>query len=236
MALDKTSGKTVWKTERPAKVYEPLAPIGKKAYITPIIVNVKGKDLLISNGSAICQAIDPETGKEIWHIIQGTDSTIAMPVYENGLLYFIPGFSESPTGEKYTEIIAVNPDGQGDIAQTNLVWRRKIPVLQLLTPLAKSGLLYMVDTQNNLLCLDAKDGAVVYTRKMRNKHYASPVFANGFVYFISGKGEATILKAGRELEIAAENKLPGEVFATPAILRNQILLRNDKSLFCIQGK
>lgn len=236
VALDKTSGKTVWKTERPAKVYEPLAPIGKKAYITPLIVNVKGKDLLISNGAAICQALDPETGKEIWHVIQGTDSTIAMPVYENGLVYFIPGFVDSPSGEKYTELIAVNPDGQGDIAKSNVVWRRKIPVLQLLTPVLKNGLIYMVDTQNNLLCFDAKTGDVVYTQKMKNKHYASPVFANGLIYFTSGKGETTILKEGRKLEIVSENKLPGEVFATPAILRNQILLRTDKALYCIQAK
>lgn len=236
VALDKTTGKTVWKTERPAKVYDPLTPIGKKAYITPLIVNVKGKDLLISNGSAICQAFDPETGKEIWHIIQGTDSTIAMPVYENGLVYFIPGFVSPPEGEKYTELIAVNPDGQGDISMTNIAWKRKIPVLQLLTPLLKNGLIYLVDTQNNLLCLDAKTGAVVYTHKMKSKYYASPVFANGMIYFISGKGETTILKEGRNLEIVAENKLQGEVFATPAILRDQILLRTDKSLYCIQGK
>ncbi|HNX55183.1 MAG TPA: PQQ-like beta-propeller repeat protein [Prolixibacteraceae bacterium] len=236
VALDKTTGKTVWKAERPAKVYEPLAPIGKKAYITPPIVNVKGKDLLISNGSAICQALDPETGKEVWHVIQGTDSTIAMPVYENGLVYFIPGFVNSPEGEKYTELIAVNPDGAGDIAKSNVVWKRKLPVLQLLTPLLKNGLIYMVDTQNNLLCLDAKTGDVVYTKKMKNKHYASPVYASGLVYFISGKGEATILKEGRNLEIVAENKLPGEVFATPAILRNQILIRTDKGLYCIQKK
>jgi hypothetical protein len=236
VALDKTTGKTVWKTERPAKVYEPLAPIGKKAYITPLIVNVKGKDLLISNGSAICQALDPETGKEVWHVIQGTDSTIAMPVFENGLVYFIPGFVNSPEGEKYTELIAVNPDGAGDIAKSNVVWTRKIPILQLLTPLLKNGLIYMVDTQNNLLCLDAKTGDVVYTKKMKNKHYASPVYANGLVYFISGKGETTILKEGRNWEIVAENKLPGEVFATPAILRNQILIRTDKSLYCIQAK
>ena len=236
VALDKTTGKTVWKAERPAKVYEPLAPIGKKAYITPLIVNVKGKDLLISNGSAICQALDPETGKEVWHVIQGTDSTIAMPVYENGLVYFIPGFVNSPEGEKYTELIAVNPDGAGDIAKSNVVWKRKLPVLQLLTPLLKNGLIYMVDTQNNLLCFDAKTGDVVYTKKMKNKHYASPVYASGLVYFISGKGEATILKEGRNLEIVAENKLPGEVFATPAILRNQILIRTDKGLYCIQKK
>lgn len=236
VALDKKTGKTVWKTDRPLSVYQPLGPVGKKAYITPIVVNVKGKDLLISNGSAICQAFDPETGKEIWRVVQGTDSTIAMPVSENGLVYFIPGFISSPEGEKYTELIAVNPDGTGDIAGTNIVWKQKLPILQLLTPLLKNGLIYIVDTQNTLLCLDAKTGSVLYTRKMKSKHYASPVFANGLIYFTSGKGETTILKEGRMLEILAENKLPGEVFATPAILRNQILLRTDKSLYCIQGK
>lgn len=236
IALDKTTGKTVWKADRPVHVYEPLTPIGKKAYITPLIVNVKGKDLLISNGSAICQAFDPETGKEVWRVVQGTDSTIAMPVFENGLVYFIPGFVSSPEGEKYTELIAVNPDGLGDIGSKNVVWKRKIPVLQLLTPLLKGGLIYMVDTQNNFLCLDAKTGKIVYTQKMKSKHYASPVFANGLIYFISGKGEATVIKEGTKFEIVAENKLPGEVFATPAILRNQILLRTDKSLYCIQAK
>jgi outer membrane protein assembly factor BamB len=71
---------------------------------------------------------------------------------------------------------------------------------------------------------------------MKTKHYASPVFANGRIYFISGKGETTVLKEGRKFEVVAENKLPGEVFATPAILRDQILLRTDKSLYCIQAK
>jgi outer membrane protein assembly factor BamB len=236
VALDKRTGKTVWKTERPANIYEPLTPIGKKAYVTPLIVDVNGKDLLISNGSAICQAFDPETGNEIWRVVQGTDSSIAMPIYENGLVYFIPGFVSSPEGEKYTELIAVNPSGKGDLAKTNIIWRHKIPVLQLLTPVIKSGLIYMVDTQNMLLCLDAKTGSVVYTRKMKNKHYSSPVFANGLIYFTSGKGETTVLKEGRELTVVAENKLPGEVFATPAILRNQILLRTDKSLYCIEQK
>ena len=74
------------------------------------------------------------------------------------------------------------------------------------------------------MCIDAKTGKDVYTQKMKNKHYSSPVFANGMIYFTSGKGETMILKEGRKLEIISENKLPGEVFATPAILRNQILL------------
>lgn len=233
VALDKKTGKTIWKTERPVSVYEPLAPIGKKAYITPLIVNVKGRDILISNGSAICQAFDPLTGQEIWRIVQGIDSTIAMPIEENGLVYFLPGFVDSPEGEKYTELIAVNPDGTGDIAKTNIRWRLKTPVLQLLTPVIHNGLIYTVDTQNMLACIDAQTGKVVYSQRMKNKHYASPVIAGGRVYFTSAKGETTILREGRKLEIEAVNQLPGEVFATPAILRDAILLRTDKSLYCI---
>ncbi len=151
VALDKNTGKTVWRTERPENIYEPLAPIGKKAYITPLIVNVKGRDLLISNGSAICQAFDPLTGQEVWRIVQGIDSTIAMPIEENGLVYFIPGFVDSPDGEKYAELIAVNPDGKGDIAKTNVLWKLKVPVLQLLTPVIHNGLIYAIDTQNVVL-------------------------------------------------------------------------------------
>ncbi|HAQ17661.1 MAG TPA: quinonprotein alcohol dehydrogenase [Prolixibacteraceae bacterium] len=233
VALDKRTGRTVWRIERPTKVYDPLTPIGKKAYITPLIVTVKGRDMLISNGSGICQAFDPKTGQEIWRIVQGIDSTIAMPIEENGLVYFFPGFVDSPDGEKYTELIAVNPDGKGDIARTNVLWRLKTPVLQLLTPVIKNGLIYTVDTQNNLLCIEAKSGSVLYSQRMKAKHYSSPVGAAGRIYFTSAKGETTIIREGRKLVIEAVNQLPGEVFATPAILRNAILLRTDKSLYCI---
>jgi hypothetical protein len=233
IALDKKTGKTIWKTERPVNVYEPLAPIGKKAYITPLIVNVRGKDMLISNGSAVCQAFDPETGTEIWRVVQGIDSTIAMPIAENGIVYFYPGFTDYPNGEKYTDLIAVNPDGKGDIAKTNIIWKLKSPVLQLLTPVINDGLIYTVDTQNMLLCIDAKSGSVVYSQKMKAKYNSSPILANGHIYFTSVKGETTVIKEGRKLEVEAVNQLPGEVFATPALLRNQILLRTDKSMYCI---
>lgn len=150
VALDKLTGKTVWKTDRPKAVYEPLLPIGKKAYITPIIINVKGRDLLISNGSAVCIAYDPLTGEEVWRIVQGEDSTIASPVSENGIVYFLPGFVTGADGEKSAELLAVNPDGKGDIAATNILWRFRLPVLQLSTPLIKDGLIYMIDTRNML--------------------------------------------------------------------------------------
>jgi outer membrane protein assembly factor BamB len=233
VALNKHTGETVWKTDRPLKLYEPLAPIGKKAYITPIIVKVNGEDLLISNGSAVCIAYDPITGKEVWRIVQGEDSTIAMPFTENGIVYFFPSFVTGPDGENFTELLAVNPAGKGDITKTNVLWRIKSPVLQLLTPVIKDGLIYTIDTKNMLYCIDATTGKEIYSGKMKQKYNSSPVYAGGNVYFTSVKGATLVLKAGRQLQVLAENKLPGEVYATPAFVRNSILLRTDSQLFRI---
>jgi outer membrane protein assembly factor BamB len=236
VALDKRTGETVWRTSRPEKVYEPLEPIGKKAYITPIIMKVNGRDLLISNGSAVCIAYDPETGKEIWRIVEGEDSTIAMPITENGIIYFYPGFVTGSDGEKYSEMLAVNPNGKGDISGTNILWRFRSPVLQLLTPLIKDGLIYTIDTRNVLYCLDAKTGKEIYSRKLKQKYNSSPVYANGNIYFTSVKGETLVLKAGNQYQVVAENKLPGEVFATMAIVGNSIIFRNENSLYRIKSR
>ena len=99
VALDKSTGKLVWKSDRPAEPYKPLTEIGRKAYTTPLIINVKGRDLLISNGSAVCIAYDPTTGKEIWRVVDGAESTIAMPITENGMVYWYTGFMVAGDGQ-----------------------------------------------------------------------------------------------------------------------------------------
>lgn len=235
VALNKHTGETVWKTARPEALYRPLQPIGKKAYITPIIVRVNGQDLLISNGSAVCIAYKPETGEEVWRIVQGEDSTIAMPFAEDGIVYYYPGFTTGADGEKYSEIIAVNPNGTGDISGTNILWRFRSPILQLLSPLVKDGLIYTIDTRNVLFCLGAKTGAIIYSRRLKQKYNSSPVYANGNIFFTSVKGETMVLKAGNQFQIIAENRLPGEVYATPAIVGNSIILRTENSLYRIAG-
>lgn len=236
VALDKKTGETIWRTDRPVALYEGLAPIGKKAYITPIIMNVNGRDLLISNGSAVCIAYDPLTGEEVWRIVEGEDSTIAMPLAENGTLYFFPGFVTNADGEKYSELLAVNPEGKGDVTRSNVIWRLKFPILQLLTPVIKDGLIYLIDTRNTLYCLDAKTGRTVYSKKLNQKYNSSPIFAGGNIYFTSVKGATMVLKAGDQLQILAENDLPGEVYATPAILRGSVVIRTDTRLYRIALK
>lgn len=235
VALDKRTGKTAWKTERPKEYYDALQPIGKKAYITPIIVNINGTDLLISNGSAVCIAYNPDTGQEVWRIPQGEDSTIAMPFTENGVIYFYTGFVTPAEGEKYAELLAVNPSGTGDISKTHVLWRVKSPILQLLTPLVKDGLIYTIDTKSNLLCLDAATGTTVWCKKLKGNYNSSPVYASGYIYFTSAKGETLVIKAGKTYEMVSENKLKGEIWATPAISDNSLIIRTSNSLYCLQN-
>lgn len=232
-ALNKTNGKTVWETERPEEVYNLLDPIGRKAYITPIVINVNGRDILISNGSAACIAYDPSTGNEIWRIVRGEDSTISMPFYEDGLVYFYTGFITSADSDRFAELMAVNPEGSGDIAQTNIQWRIRTPILQLSTPVIKDGYIYTIDSKSILMCLNAKTGELIWSKRMIGKYNSSPVYAAGNLYFSSTRGETIVIKEGPELDILAKNMLDGEIWTTPAILNNNILIRTSKFLYRI---
>src|ERR1035437_2686910 len=106
VALDKANGKEIWRSERPAKPYEPITEIGRKAYITPIIINIKGRDMLISNGSAVCIAYDPKDGKEIWRVVDGAESTISMPFTEKGVVFWYAVYMLSAESAKFTELMA----------------------------------------------------------------------------------------------------------------------------------
>jgi len=233
IALDKSSGETIWKTERPKEVYDQLKPIGRKAYVTPIIVNIDGRDMLISNGSAACIAYDPVTGEEIWRIVGGEDSTIAMPFFEDGLVYFHTSFVTDGEGNRYAELLCVDPVGTDDIGKTNVLWRIQTPILQLSTPVIKDGLIYTIDTKSILMCIDAKSGEIIWSERLKGKFNASPIYAAGRVYVSSTRGEVIVIKAGKKLEIIAENKLEGEIWTTPVILNNNILIRTSEYLYKI---
>jgi len=229
-ALDKSTGMTVWKTDRPTEPYVPLPQIGTKAYITPLILTIKGRDMLISNGSAVTIAYDPLTGKEIWRVVRGAESTIAMPFSEKGIVYFYTGFMVDKEKGNFSELLAVNPDGSGDITNTNIIWRLRTQPLQLLTPVIKDGLIYTVDSENNMMCIDASSGTEIWKERKKSKFNASAVYAAGNIYFFSVRGETEIIRTGRKPGIIARNILNNQIWATPAFVRNSIILRTDKYL------
>jgi outer membrane protein assembly factor BamB len=238
IALDKSNGKLIWRSDRPVEPYKTMTEIGKKAYITPIIINVKGRDMLISNGSAVCIAYDPNNGKEIWRVVDGAESTIAMPITENGVVFWYAGFMVDGNGTKYTEVLAVNPDGNGDITGTNILWKKRDELSrnQCLTPVIKDGLIYTVNTRNILMCIDALTGKVVWSTHVTSNYDASPIYVNGNIWFFSVKGEVLVIKAARKYEVVAQNQTDSGIWATPAILRNSIILRTQKYLYRIAQK
>jgi outer membrane protein assembly factor BamB len=238
VALDKSNGKLIWRSDRPAEPYKKLSEIGRKAYITPIIINVKGSDMLISNGSAVCIAYDPGTGKEIWRVVNGAESTVAMPFTENGVVYWYAGFMVDTDGTKFTELLAVNPVGNGDITATNILWKKhdELSNNQMLTPVIKDGLIYTVNTRNILMCIDAKTGEDIWSTHVLSNYNSSPVYANGNIWFFSVKGDVLAIKAGRKYEVVAQNQMDSGIWATPAILRNSVIIRTEKYLYKIGGE
>jgi len=235
VALDKTNGKLIWRSDRPAEPYELLSEVGKLAYITPLIINVKGRDMLISNGSAICQAFDPNNGKEIWRVVDGAETTIAMPFTEKGVLFWYTGFNVAADGGYYTDLLAVNPEGNGDITGTNIIWKKKDKTSsnQMLSPVIKDGLIYTVTTMNNMMCIDGATGKEVWSIHVASDYNASPICVNDNIWFFSVKGEVLVLKAGRTYEVVASNQMDSGIWATPAILRNSVIMRTQNYLYRI---
>lgn len=235
VALDKKSGKLVWRTDRPSEPFETITEIGRKGYNTPIVINVKGQDMLISVGSAICIAYNPATGKEIWRVLGGAESTIAMPFTEKGIVYWYTGFMVDGDGTTYTEMLAVNPDGKGDITGTNILWKRRddLSTNQMLSPVIKDGLIYTVTSKNMMMCIDASSGKELWSQHVTANHNSSPLYINGNIWFFSVKGEVLTLKAGPEYEVVAKNQMDSGIWATPAVLRNSVILRTEKYLYRI---
>ena len=234
IALNKHTGKTIWKTERPQEFYRNIEPVSRKAYCTPIVVTVKGKDQLISNGSQLAIAYEPETGREIWQVFYGDDSTVSMPLSYNGMVYVNSGWMLPKDGSPfYARLLAVDPTGTGDVSKTHVPWECDTDVPQISTPVIVDSLIYMIHERGDLTCLNARNGAVIWKTKLKDQFTASALFASGYIYLFSVKGKTYVLKPGLTFQLIAENQLDGMVKATPAIVRDNIIFRTDKFLYRI---
>jgi len=234
IALDKKTGKTVWRTNRSID-FKDLGPDGKpqaegdfrKAFATPHILMVGGKPVLVSLGSRATYGYDPLTGAELWRIEEhGSFSSSTRPVAGHGLVYYPTGF---PTGQ----LFAVRPDGRGDVTATHVAWKfaRGVPTKPSL--LLAGDLLFMIGDAGIATCLDAKTGAEVWRARVGGTFSASPVWADGRVYFFSEEGKTTVIEAGREYKLLAENQLDDGFMASPAVDGGALILRTRTHVYAI---
>lgn len=235
VALDKRTGATVWNTKRSVvwndeNVPGQMARDGdqRKAHSTPLVVNAKGKPLLLSTGAKAAYGYDPRTGQELWRVQYPDFSTAPRPVFDGNLAYFVTGMTKG-------EMLAVKTDGVGDITDTGIAWRTKNHIGKYASPLLLDGLIYTVADEAFLTCLDAATGAVVWSERVGGKFAASPIYADGRIYFFDRAGLATIIKPGRELKIIATNKLDDGFMASPAASGKSLYLRTLTHLYRVEA-
>ena len=171
IALDKSTGKTVWKTNRSID-YTPFTTNLRKAFCTPIIIEAGGRVQLFSPGAKAMIAYDPQSGEELWKIRYNGWSMVPRPLFGHGLLYVITDY-EKP------ELWAVRPDGRGDVTDTHVAWKVTKEMPRTASLLLVNDLLYMVNDDGCAICVEAKTGDRVWRERLKGKHSASPVYGCG---------------------------------------------------------
>ncbi len=234
IALNKATGETIWKSIRPKEIYDTLEPVYRKSYQTPIVINVDGRDLLISNASFMCFAHDVYTGEVVWTVEYGYDSTVSMPLFYDGLVYVNSGWIFLDNKPYFTREYAIDPTGKGDVTKTHVKWIYEDEVPQIPTPVIADGKMYMVHDRGMVSCIDAKTSLLIWKQKLKGNFNSSPVFAAGNIYFFNVKGECTIIKPGNSFQEVAENNIGEMVKATSAFVDDKMILRTEKHLYLIK--
>jgi outer membrane protein assembly factor BamB len=219
VALDTATGKPRWKTSRrkPAD----------QAYSTPLVITVGQQDQLVSVGAYRAAAYEPLTGQEIWRVSYGDGfSNVPRPVFGQGLVFIATGF-QTPS------LIAVRPDGKGDVTRTHVAWTTSRGAPYTPSPLLVGNDLYYVSDTGVLTLADATSGQVVWQQRLGGNYSASPVLADGRIYFQSEEGMTTVIAPGREFRRLAINRLDGATLASMAVSQESVFLRTHTHLYRI---
>lgn len=224
VALHKDTGRVLWKTPRSVNAAK------KFSFQTPLLITVAGKKQIISGGSDAVYAYDPVDGKEIWKVRYTGYSLIPRPVYGHGLLYVCTGY-DSPT------LLAIRPDGKGDVTETHVAWKVARNVPHTASVVLAGDELYMVSDRGAVSCLEAKTGSVIWSERLVGSNFsASPLFIDGKIYLQSEDGVGTVLKAGRTFEQLARNPLEERSLASVAVVKGALFVRTEKHLYRFEGR
>jgi outer membrane protein assembly factor BamB len=216
IALDKKTGNEVWKTKGVSS-----------SWSTPVLVTVPdGKTELVVSGSNKVMGFDPETGKVLWHAKVFSGYVCPSVVAHEGVVYALQNGT----------CVAVRAGGEGDVSETNVLWQHKFGTV-VSSPVYYKGHLYW--SGGTAYCMRAGDGAVVYKERLKpgsGEIYASPLLADGKLYYVSRTKGTFVLEAGPKFKLLAHNTLEPDtsVFnGSPAVSNAQLFLRSDRFLYCI---
>jgi outer membrane protein assembly factor BamB len=223
-ALDKNSGKEIWRSKRDEV----------SSWSTPLAIEVNGKIQVVTNATNQIRTYDYETGEILWTGTGMTRNAIPCPVFTDGILYLMSGFRGSA-------LQAIDPaKAKGDITGTGaILWTYNQDTPYTPSPLLMNGRLYFLRANNGFMtCLDAKSGKVIYSSQKTegiSQLFSSPTGVGDRIYMVS-KNRALVLKAGDTFQILASHSLEDDFIASPVIVDDELLLRGFHYLYCFSEK
>ena len=223
VALDKKTGKEVWKAPRKVQA----------SWATPLIVKTAQRQELITSGNELIISYDPKTGKELWQAKGHGSNAVPSPLASQGMVFVYAGFPVKKT-------LAIKLGGSGDISDTsNIAWQYDKGTAYVPSSILYGEYLYLMSDRGILTCLDAKTGKIVYEGgriPIPATFTASPVAFDGKILLTSEDGDTFVIKAGPKHEVLATNSVGEPVYSSPAISDGMIFIRGEKNLYGIGAK
>ena len=224
LALEKGTGNIRWK-----KIRE-HAKGSKFSFGTPLLIEVDGEKQVVAPGTFHVAAYQPKDGSEIWRVDYGDGySVIPRPVFGHGLVIVGSGY-DSPT------LLAIRPNGKGNVTETHVAWKVSKSMPHTPSPLLVGENVYVVSDGGVATCLNVKTGEQIWQKRLGGAFSASPTFANGKIYFQSEQGDAIVVEPGSEFVEVARNSLEPRTFASYAVADGAFFIRTETQLYRIQQK
>ena len=222
VSLDRKTGETIWKVDRPNKT---------RSYCTPIIRHIDGRDQLILSGSKCVASYDPSTGEQHWIIDGPTEQYVASLVYnrDENLLFLTCGFPSK-------HLMGIRPDGRGNVTDSHVAWHEQVGAAYVPSPVAVGPYFLVVADNGVASCFIAKTGERLWRERLPGQHSASAITANGLAYFLSDAGILSVIEPGPEFDVVAQSELGEETYASPAVYEGRFYLRAIDHLYCLGAR
>ena len=220
LALDRDTGKERWRGMRESS---------RISHSTPVVIQVDGKDQILSAAGDVVQGFEPATGKLLWTVKNSGEPAVPTPAIGEGMVFM----ATSPS----SPIIGVKTDGTGDVTETHTVWQQSRNSPTISSFLYVKPCLYIASDNSTFAVLDAATGKPLWDKRLEGKPDSSSIYADGKIYVTTNIGITTVFKLNadpkQDAEVIAVNEIGESVQATLAVAGKQLFLRTDKALWCI---
>ena len=220
LALDLGTGVEVWRTNRDVVADKTFS------FCTPLLITTKGVSQIISPGSNIVQSLSPEDGKVLWFVRYDGYSVVPRPIYSGGTLFVCTGFNTP-------KLLAIDPEGKGDVTDTHVKWTYGTSVPATPSIVCVKDQIVMASDKGIASGVDMQTGKEIWRKRLGGDYSASPTASGDRVYFQSEAGESVVLRIGETAAELSRNKLPGRIFASYSVIDQDLLVRSEQGIYRI---